>query len=329
MEDIASSWTFRQIVPCHLAAPVPAGPDDLRCPPPLSRPGSLLCPHGGNLWSHVSGIAQPWPCRGDRACLGGSAGPCTAHALVATCRGAPASHMTPAPLTTAVPLAPRLCMLPDAFRSLQPSRLQVTDRCQRCLTLRSSAVLASVVLDKQICVRRTQLAAIATDQHVYRQLGADSNKQQVATCAVSSAVVRGVVLTIVRGPQAGLCVGLQAVRATGAAAEGAAHRACAPQPLPRPTAGQRLGAAEQAGPLLPRFVRRVTRICAHPAQSGCSGSAVSLCVGSTAFLAMTLCVSARQRGISGFRRLKCAPLLPEALQRRPCLLPPSRTTTNQ
>lgn len=30
IEDIASSWRFRQIVPCHLAAPIPSTPADLR-----------------------------------------------------------------------------------------------------------------------------------------------------------------------------------------------------------------------------------------------------------------------------------------------------------
>lgn len=30
IEDIASSWNFRQIVPCHLAAPIPSTPSDLR-----------------------------------------------------------------------------------------------------------------------------------------------------------------------------------------------------------------------------------------------------------------------------------------------------------
>ncbi len=31
VEDMASSWDFRRIIPCHMAAPIAAGPDDLRC----------------------------------------------------------------------------------------------------------------------------------------------------------------------------------------------------------------------------------------------------------------------------------------------------------
>ena len=31
IEDIASNWDFRQIIPAHFAAPVPATPQDLRC----------------------------------------------------------------------------------------------------------------------------------------------------------------------------------------------------------------------------------------------------------------------------------------------------------
>ena len=31
IEDIASNWEFRRIIPAHFAAPVPATPQDLRC----------------------------------------------------------------------------------------------------------------------------------------------------------------------------------------------------------------------------------------------------------------------------------------------------------
>ena len=33
VEDIASSWAFRRIIPAHFAAPVAATPQDLRCAP--------------------------------------------------------------------------------------------------------------------------------------------------------------------------------------------------------------------------------------------------------------------------------------------------------
>lgn len=31
VDDIVSSWSFRRVVPCHLDAPIAAGPADLRC----------------------------------------------------------------------------------------------------------------------------------------------------------------------------------------------------------------------------------------------------------------------------------------------------------
>ena len=30
VEDMASSWDFKRIIPCHMAAPIEATPDDLR-----------------------------------------------------------------------------------------------------------------------------------------------------------------------------------------------------------------------------------------------------------------------------------------------------------
>ena len=31
VEDMASSWDFQRIIPCHMAAPIQATPNDLRC----------------------------------------------------------------------------------------------------------------------------------------------------------------------------------------------------------------------------------------------------------------------------------------------------------
>lgn len=31
IEDICSSWDFKRIIPAHLAGPILAGPQDLRC----------------------------------------------------------------------------------------------------------------------------------------------------------------------------------------------------------------------------------------------------------------------------------------------------------
>ena len=41
IEDIASSWDFRRIIPCHFAAPITATPADLRSPP-LAPPPPLF-----------------------------------------------------------------------------------------------------------------------------------------------------------------------------------------------------------------------------------------------------------------------------------------------
>ncbi len=46
VEDMCSSWDFQCIIPCHMAAPIQARPDDLRCAhssDPFSLPWCICC----------------------------------------------------------------------------------------------------------------------------------------------------------------------------------------------------------------------------------------------------------------------------------------------